>query len=288
MTLIPDIPTPETQNQGWKAELQLGFAKRQHQTIIDKRQHFGPLTIQRPFYPEGDICHVYLLHPPGGVVGGDQLRIDIDVHDEAQVLVTTPGATKFNRSSCKLALQKQSLKIGDGCSLEWFPQENIYFNQTQSMLETCIELEKDASFMGWEIHCYGRPAANENFTQGQITSNFALYRDAKPLMIDRLQLNNDDELNSPTCLAGNSCFGTFVATHANPDLLQKAREAIAELPQLKGLKLSYGITLMDDLLVARCLGVQAEHVSLVLKTVWSVIRQDVMQRVAYMPRIWAT
>ncbi len=60
---------PQTENTGWKANLSLEFKATALRTVISKREHKGPLAIQRPFYPEDDVCHVYLLHPPGGVVG---------------------------------------------------------------------------------------------------------------------------------------------------------------------------------------------------------------------------
>ncbi|MCK5917239.1 MAG: urease accessory protein UreD [Cocleimonas sp.] len=283
------VNNPSNQ-QGWKAKLELAFQANNKggnhtRTIISHRQHKGPLAIQRPFYPEGDVCHVYLLHPPGGVVGGDQLHIDVHLKDQAQVLITTPGATKFYRNTGQLAHQKQQLKISDGCALEWFPQENIFFDNTHAQLTTTILLEKSARFMGWEIQCYGRPAANELFSTGQVTTKLEIIRDGKPLLLDRLQLNNDNEINSPSCINHYPCFGTFISTHATQALLDKARLAVVTIEQEN---IEIGLTLIDDLLIARCLGQYSEQVSTVLKIVWSSLRDEVMQRPVCLPRIWAT
>ena len=64
----------DMQNQTWKAKLELGFKGREDKTYVSHRKHLGPLVIQKPFYPEGEVCHVYLIHPPGGIVGGDELN----------------------------------------------------------------------------------------------------------------------------------------------------------------------------------------------------------------------
>ena len=77
---------------GWRAELSLGFtaepvvdgprdgAPAAPLTRLTTRAHRGPLVVQRPFYPEGPgVPHVYLLHPPGGIVGGDSLRVEVSV-----------------------------------------------------------------------------------------------------------------------------------------------------------------------------------------------------------------
>jgi len=296
---------------GWKAELNLSFEasayehgsvsekvteKATNKTVLAKRSQSGPLTVQRPFYPEGDVCHLYILHPPGGVVGGDELHINIDLSKQASTLITTPGATKFYRSSNlgssnldnggKLAHQIQTLKIADGCALEWFPQENIFFDQTHTHLSTRIELENSARFMGWEVNCYGRPASNELFESGKVMSRLELYRDGIPLILDKLLVVNSDAMQSSVSMNGHPCFGTFIATDVTEELLEKARLSVAEFSKQEQQQI--GMTLLDDLLVVRCLGQYAEQVSTTLKAVWSILRPEVMNRPICLPRIWST
>ncbi len=102
---------------GWRARLELGFAPRPGRTALVHRRQRGPLAVQRPFYPEDDVCHLYLLHPPGGVVGGDSLHIQADAGAGAHALVTTPGATKFYLSAGASAQQVQILRVAVGASL---------------------------------------------------------------------------------------------------------------------------------------------------------------------------
>lgn len=278
------------EKQGWKAELNLSFKGSERKTVLSHRTQFGPLTVQRPFYPEGDVCHLYLLHPPGGVVGGDELHINVDTTDKAHALITTPGATKFYRSTGSLAKQIQTLRVADECQLEWFPQENIFFDGTHSQLTTRVELSQSARFIGWEINCYGRPAASELFNSGRVISCFQLYRDDKPLLLDRLLIDDQRALVGASSLNQYPCFGTFVATNVNTDLLQKARESVAlfegELEQSKQTQI--GLTLLDDVLVVRCLANNAEQISHALKVIWSAIRPDVLGKDACHPRIWST
>ena len=276
---------------GWKAELKLGFEKTAYKTVLSSRSQSGPLTVQRPFYPEGDVCHLYILHPPGGVVGGDELHINADLKNEASVLITTPGATKFYRSKDlkdggRLAHQVQTLKVADGCALEWFPQENIFFDQTHTHLSTRVELEKSARFMGWEINCYGRPASKELFESGKVMTRLEVYRDGMPLMLDKLLIENSETLLSPVSMNGYPCFGTFITTQVTQELLEKARSSVAEFTKQD--QQHIGMTLLDDLLVVRCLGQHAEQVSTTLKAVWSALRPEIMQRSVCLPRIWST
>ncbi len=294
---------------GWKAELNLCFEKsNSDKTVLARRSQSGPLTVQRPFYPEGDVCHLYILHPPGGVVGGDELHINVDLKNQASALITTPGATKFYRSTDlkkggKLAHQIQTLKVADGCALEWFPQENIFFDETHTHLSTRVYLEKSAHFMGWEINCYGRPASNELFKRGKVMTHLEVYRNGVPLLLDRLLIENEHALQSPASLDGYPCFGTFISTHVTPELLEQARKVIAQPLQLsqplqplqplqqlqqQSPQQVIGLTLLDDLLIVRCLGQHAEQVSTTLKSVWSALRPDIIKRPVCLPRIWST
>ena len=150
---------------GWLASIRLGFSAPGEKTLLKERRHQGPLKVQRPFYPEGPACHVYLLHPPGGVVGGDRLNIDVDVQSGAHALITTPGASKFYRSAGPLALQQQTLQVHGGI-LEWLPQENILFPGANIKLESRIQLDASARFIGWEVHCLGRPVIDETVRPG--------------------------------------------------------------------------------------------------------------------------
>ena len=274
----------KSDSKAWKAQLNLGFEKRPIKTVLASRTQYGPLTVQRPFYPEGDVCHLYLLHPPGGVVGGDELHINVSVEEQANVLITTPGATKFYKNTGKLAKQIQTLSIRDKGSLEWFPQENIFFDETHSQLITQIELEKTALFMGWEINCYGRPASKDFFKKGNVDTQLKITRDGKPLLLDRLKIDSMETLQSPVSLDGYPCFGTFIATQVTPELLEQSRDAIAHISGDQ----QFGITMIDDVLVARCLGQYAEQISIIFKLIWSTLRPEVSGRDACHPRIWST
>ncbi len=120
-------PTEAVYPSSWEAELTLGFARRGDKTAMVSRAHRGPLTVQRPFYPEGGVCHVYLLHPPGGIVAGDRLTIKATAEAGAQALITTPAAGKFYRSGGEKAVQAVDLTVAENAGLEWLPQETIVY-----------------------------------------------------------------------------------------------------------------------------------------------------------------
>jgi len=267
---------------GWYATLRLGFRRGAGRTVLAERLRQGPLAVQRALYPEGDLCHVYLLHPPGGVAGGDTLDITARVAPGAAALVTTPGATKFYHSVGPAAHQRQRLEVDSG-TLEWLPQENILFPGADAHLTTEVELKGDAGFIGWEINCLGLPVVRERFETGRATFGLQLSRDGRPLLIERLVVDGAAALAAPAGLRGHPVAATLYATPADTTVLNVVREAIP--PEHRR---QLGITLVEGVLVARYLGDSTEQARGLFVRLWESIRPALLGRPACTPRIWNT
>lgn len=267
----------------WQAELSLVYSRRDERTVISHRRHSGPLTIQRPFYPEGEVCHSYILHPPGGVVGGDQLTLNVTVESNAHALITTPASTKFYRSGGNTAVQRQVMHVAGSGILEWLPQESIIFNSAKLNTLTEIHLEKDAKFCGWEILCQGRPASGEAFEQGECRQRVEIYRDGDPLVIERTNLVGGCEIQTAKWgLAGFPVTGTMLVT----DISQELRDQVRELNTKDNALFS--ATLIQDTLICRYLGQQGIEAREMFTKVWEVIRQEWINKKPCQPRIWRT
>jgi urease accessory protein len=271
---------------GWQARLALGFERRGARSVCHERLHSGPLRVQRPFYPEGDeVCHVYVLHPPGGVVGGDELEIAVDVNSAAAALLTTPAAGKFYRSAGRLARQSQSLSVAAGASLEWLPQETIVFDGACATMTTHVALQGDARFMGWDILCLGRPGSGENFARGTLSQAWEIRRDGKPLFIERAVYDQDGTaLVAPWGLAGQPVCGSLVCVGDYAVLIDEIRAAMAAL-NMEGL---FSVTQLAELMVCRYLGPHGDEARRCFVRAWEILRPLSVRRAACVPRIWAT
>ena len=250
---------------------------------MGRRRH-GPLSVQRPFFPEGDSAHVYLLHPPGGIAGGDDLEIDVSLAGGSSALVTTPGAAKFYRSRGPVATQSQALWVADGALLEWFPQENIFFPGANARIRTDIHLDGTARVAAWEIQCLGRPVIDERFDRGSLDAALNLVRDGRPVLRERLRVDGDAGLDGRSGLRGFPVSATLLLNGADKDVLEAARRI---LPEMSG-SLVHGLTLVEDLLLARVLARATEPVRRVFTALWREWRPRVPGRAPCEPRIWAT
>ena len=272
------------QPPGWSANLSLQFAVKGSRTIISGKSFQGPLAVQKPFYPEDDTCHVYVLHPPGGIVGGDQLAIDLTLQESSHALVTTPAANKFYRSDKRSSRLLQSLSLQQEAMLEWLPQESICFDQCNTRINTRIELASHSRLIAWDMICLGRPASGETFAQGSIRQSLEIKQQGRVLLNDRLLIEGASPMLSASWgFHGYGVIGYLVATPATPHIRDKVRE-IAGFE--KSVRLT--TTLIDGLLICRVLADKAELARRKLIKVWQLIRPEIMAKEAIQPRIWHT
>jgi urease accessory protein len=268
---------------GWRAELALGYERHGARTVLARRRHEGPLVVQKPLYPEGGaVCHTIVVHPPGGIAGGDELEIRAHAGAGAHALLTTPGAGKWYRSTGAWSRQKIGFDLGAGAALEWLPQPAILFDNAMADMEFTLDLDADARYIGWEIVCLGRTGSGERFSRGTCRVNTQIRHAGKRLWLERGELRGDTPLmESPAGLQGRTVCGTMLvaAPALGQDLLALARKATEE---------SAALTLLPGVLIARALADSSEAVRGMFARLWSVLRLPVMGREPHEPRIWRT
>lgn len=252
--------------------------------MLSSRNHFGPLTVQKPFYPEPSVCHTYLLHPPGGIVPGDHLSLQVNLEKGAEALLTTPAAGKFYRCDQRHSSLVQQLNLKDGASLEWLPQETIAFAGCDSEIVTRVELGYDARLFAWDMVCLGRPASGERFSHGRLRQRFEIWRQGRPLLLERaLYSGGSDALNRCWGMQGYAVTGTLIANHADETVLQRVRGMSSVDAEC-----TLAVTLIDEILVCRCLAKNAETARNAFIRIWSELRPRLLKREAIEPRIWNT
>lgn len=262
----------------WRAALELAFCRDGRATLLAKRAADGPLVVQKPLYPEGEaVCHAIVVHPPGGIAGGDELDLGASVDEGAHALLTTPGAGKWYRSVGPRA--RQTLRFVVHGVLEWLPRETIVFNDARARLECVVDLKGDARYIGWEMLCLGRAGSGESFAKGTVELETRVSRDGKPLWLERGCIEGGGRMmSSPAGLGDRSVCGTLIAVApVDPDTLSACRKVD-----------DVAVTVLPGLLVARYLGDSSEKGMRAFSALWSVLRPALLDRAAIEPRIWRT
>lgn len=287
---VPSSPARQAETltesvRDWPAHLELGFSCRAGSTIATHRRHRGPYRVQRSLHPEGPaVCQQILLHPPGGVAGGDRLRLDLRAEQETHVQITTPGAGKWYRSGGQVSGVEATIRAESGATVEWLPQETIVFDGADVRQNLSIRLESDALFLGWEILALGRSASGERFLSGSLEQGWEILRDGKPVAWEAGELRGGDPLlRAAPGWDGALATGTFWAcsTGLSPD---DSRDASVLHPE-RGIGAS---TPLPGLLVARFLGPDPGSGRDYFERLWRLLRPRLCGRDAVPPRIWRT
>ena len=273
----------------WHASLQLDYTLEGTRTVA-RHAHNGPLRILQSLYPEGDaVCHNVLVHPPGGLVGGDTLDITATVGPGAHGLVTTPGATRFYRSTGELALQRTHLTLAEGARLEWLPLEALCYNACNAENHLTLNLAPGAECMGWDVTALGLPHAGQPFDTGR----FVQHIEAPGRWLERGVIDAADHrlLESPLGLAGQRCMASLFFVVGTP--LERARrdtalDAARAVMDAHALKATAGATSPNgQVVVVRALAPQVEPAMQLLRQVRAAWRAALWQLCAEPPRIWS-
>ena len=274
----------------WHGALSLAYRRDGERTIAHDR-HVGPLRVLKALYPEGPtICHHVLVHPPGGIVGGDRLEIDATLDAGAHALITTPGATRFYRSRGAPAEQRAVLRVAGGARLEWLPLETIAYSGCLAENRLQLEFDAGAEAIGWDILALGLPAAGEAFAAGHFTQHLAL--PGRWLERGRIAANDALLLDSPLGLAGQRVMATAWFASGSP-LADAQRNALLEVARAcaapSALATRCGVTSPHAaVVVLRVLAARVEPAMALLQSVRGAWRQQAWGLAPNTPRVWQT
>jgi urease accessory protein len=275
---------------GWHGHLTLDYRCDGERCVVHDR-HSGPLRVLQSLYPESPaICHNVLVHPPGGIVGGDSLLVDLHLASGAHAVITTPGATRFYRSSGEPATQHVDARLADGARLEWLPLETICHRSSRGENHMRFQLAPGAQMIGWDVLALGLPASGELFDRGRFTQSIEL----PSAWLERGVLDGEDTrlLDSPLGLAGKRVMATmwFASGSAIDDarrdgFLDVAREAAAG----HTLNRLCGVTAPNPrCIVLRVLADRVEPAMNLLVAVWKAWRMHAWSLQPCPPRVWRT
>lgn len=272
----------------WHAQLQLQYRLDAQRTVL-KHQHNGPLRILKSLYPEGDgICHNVIIHPPGGLVGGDVLDVTLQVGAGAHALVSTPGAARFYASDDAVATQQVRIDLDAGARLEWLPLEAIAYPNCKARNTVQANLEDGAEWLGWDVTALGLPTAQQPFDCGRFSQRIEI----PGLWLEQAQLDASDThlLNSPLGLDGQRCLGTMwlacgtaLTRERREHLLDVVRGVLASAPA----HVRAGATCPNpNMLVLRAVAPLVEPVMELFQQTWTQLRPAAWGLTNTPPRIW--
>ena len=284
---VESVPVSSSRREGWHGDLSLRFGcDRTGMTQLTHAHVQAPLKIQRPFHPEGKVCHGVMLHTAGGIVGGDRLSVMAQLDVDSHALLTTAAANKVYGSAGATSTNQIHLTLADGACLEWLPQETIVFRGARFHQSIRVELGAGAVWLGWDVQRFGRTARSERFTEGDWRSHTEVWQAGKPIWIDPQWLpGQTDLLDSPHGLAGQPVVGSFalIGRPLDAEVLATVRSLEILLPRAEDERV---ITPLPQGLLCRYRGSSTQTARRWLIEVWRIVRPILCDRPVLVPRVW--
>ncbi|MCV2369376.1 urease accessory protein UreD [Roseateles oligotrophus] len=274
----------------WRANLDLSYA-REAGRCVARYKHDGPLRILKSLYPESEaVCHNVMIHPPGGLVGGDRLQVTVAVGEGAHGLLTTPGATRFYRSEAgAIATQAVRATLAAGARLEWLPLEALAYPGCEARNEARFALAPGAEMMCWDITALGLPVSGHPFERG----HFSQHLEVEGVWLEQGLIAAEDDLlmNGLLGLAGRRCLATLVfaaGSMISRSRQERALDAVRALIETHALREFAGLTAPHgQVLVLRALSELTEPSLDLLRQAWGLWRHELWGLPATPPRLWA-
>ncbi len=280
---------------GWQGHLRLDYRVQDGRTIAHDA-HDGPLRVLQRLYPEGPgVCHHVLVHPPGGIAGGDHLHITAHLADAAHALITTPGATRFYRSDGPQAIQHAQVHLAPHSRLEWLPLEALAYSGCIAQNGLEVHLQAGAAMMGWDLVALGLPAAEAPFVHGRFVQDLSVHHGIHTWRErGRLQASDTHLLNAGLGWDGRRVLGVLWMAWAQPTdtdgtALKDAARALCEHSPLRthlGVTQPWAGAL--NVVVVRGLADRVEPLMQCLEAVRAAWRQLAWGLSGSPPRIWRT
>ncbi|WP_105050966.1 urease accessory protein UreD [Psychrosphaera saromensis] len=300
ITSTPTTQTTTPLKNAWLASLSLEFSLTPNGSQLTRTKRNGPLSVQKAFYPEGrDCAHIYLLHPPAGIVSGDELHIDIQVNEQAHCLVTTPGANRFYRAREDLTIgdskqvQHCGISVKQAAKCENFPLETIVYEGADGFNTVDVYVDSDSSYLGWDITCLGLPSSGQLFKHGSYTQLNRVYCEDRLIYHDRISIKPDNQIHQHIAgLNNHSVFATFMAYAAKGQITDADNKMLIE--QLRDCMIAadaqhkVSVSQIRQLLIIRYLGDSAEECKALFIILWQTIRPLYLNKAANVPRVWHT
>jgi len=241
------------------------------------RVHFP--TVDNQAYPEA-----VLINTAGGLTGGDDVSVEITVHEKAKVTVTGQAAEKIYKSVGPYVTSQTDLQVAAGAYLEWLPQETILFNQARLHRVTKVDIEAGARLLAVEATVLGRQAHGETMTNAALIDGWEIRREGHLVWFDRFRFdgNMEQALKRSALLGGANAFATIVLVASEiPEFVKLAREIADDTNGF------IGVTSFDDtLMVVRVLNRDPYSLRKDVVRMLQNLRQKLAGAVVPMPAVW--
>ena len=274
---------------GRRGTLSYEFEREGSRTVLTRSSCTSPWHHFPPSYLDDSGCaYTWLVNPSGGLVGGDHVSVEAQLHAGTHVLMTSPSANRVYRSLSEPVLQEIRLSVGPDARLEWLPEVTIPFAGSRFRQSIHVDLAPGATVVLWDAMASGRVARQERWAFASVENEICirglapsvasgLRRVPVPLLIERYCLVPDRLPESVGLVESwDYVASLFVIGDAvDADVWKRLDLVLAAiLEQRPGLVLGGVSTPAAPGLVVKLVARSAPDLTETLESLWAAVRKE--------------
>ena len=277
---IPDIFKSYT-NKESKMPGKNGTIKIELQTNDDDSKTYiksllskAPFLIQKAMYPDLEhphFAHIYIMSSSGGILQGDEQKVDITMGKNAIARITTQSATKIYKMEGGYASQFINIHSQEGSYLEFIPHQIIPFKSSRFYQEVNLEVEENAILIYSEIISAGRIASGEKFDFDLCFLRTSAHRDGQTLFTDVMNLSHKDKTNLESIFGEKNIFSTVYMIGCSTQI-EKIVNEINLATENTSLLASCSTLPRDSGIIVRMLGNSVSEIMNLTESLTSILR----------------
>ena len=274
----PVANAPVFDSVGRRGALSYEFERQGSRTVLTRSSCSSPWHHFPPSYLDDSGCaYTWLVNPSGGLVGGDHVSVEAQLHAHTHVLMTSPSANRVYRSLSEPVLQEIRLLVGPDARLEWVPEVTIPFAGARFRQSIHVDLAPGATVILWDALASGRVAMQERWAFAAVENEICIRTPHDGSVVERYCLV-PGRLPESVGLVGSWDYvaSLFIIGDAvGADVWKGLEAALANiLEQRPGLVLGAVSTPAAPGLVVKLVARSAPDLTVTWEAIWAAVRKD--------------
>lgn len=195
----------------WTGFLCLDIEKRADKSVPKEVYYYKGLKVQRPIYHNFLRPCYYIINLGGGYLNGDTYRVEISVRKNAELTLTSLGATLIYKTPTIPAYQETKIILEENSYLEYLPDPIIGYENARFKQVDTIYMKKGATLLYSDILTPGWSAQGQSFMYNLLHLTTNIYMEDKLVVYDNIKLAPaKQEMDALGYMENFTHLGTFI------------------------------------------------------------------------------
>ena len=208
-------------------KLKISFMNSNDETSIHDLYQSGALKVLIP-KSKSKYAEAVLINTGGGIVGGDNLSIEVEAAKKTNTWITTQASEKVYKSSSEQSILNTKVTLEDNSTLFWCPKETILFHNSKLIRNLDFDIKSSSKLLIIENIVFGRLASGELNADCFFSDHWRIKRDEKLIFAENFLFEDKKTMYRKTNLGNyRSLLNVMYLSKDSKNFLNKMRNIIS-------------------------------------------------------------